>query len=140
MAASIDLVNAQNATLEELSKNIEHSYSTDDRKTMYQNTIVRGNNYYVFLLFFFYYALCVIVAFVLYRSGAYSTRIKVLILLGFLIYPFVIGIIELKIYNIFAFVKAIITGTIYTRSSMPFPKPHPSPAPPTNILTGSRGV
>lgn len=140
MSETTALVKAQNATLEELSKNITDSYSTDDRKTMYQNTILRGNNYYIFLLFCFYYALCAIVAFVLYRSTAYSTKIKVLIALGFLIYPFVIGIIELKIYNIFEFVKAIITGTIYTKSSMPFPKPHPSPVPPTNILTGSRSV
>ncbi len=123
----IDLVNAQNETLKELSKNINESYSTDDRKTMYQNTIVRGNNYYVFLLFCFYYALCAIIAFVLYKSADYSTKIKILILLAFLIYPFVIGIIELKMYNIFAFLKAIVTGTIYTRSSIPFPKPPPSP-------------
>ena len=137
MAPPVDLVNAQNATLSELSKNIEHSYSTDDRKTMYQNTIVRGNNYYIFLLFCFYYALCAIVAFVLYRFAAYSTRIKVLILLAFLIYPFVIGMIELKIYNILAFFKALITSTIYTRSSMPFPKPPPSPGIPSNLLTAN---
>ena len=123
----IDLVKDQNATLKELSKNINESYSTDDRRTMYQNTIVRGNNYYVFLLFCFYYALCAIIAFVLYKSADYSTKIKILILLAFLIYPFVIGIIELKMYNIFAFLKAIVTGTIYTRSSIPFPKPPPSP-------------
>lgn len=127
MSESANLVNAQNKTLEELSKNINESYSTDDRKTMYQNTIVRGNNYYVFLLFCFYYALCAIIAFVLYKSADYSTKIKILILLAFLIYPFVIGIIELKMYNIFAFLKAIVTGTIYTRSSIPFPKPPPSP-------------
>lgn len=120
----------QNAALAELSKNIDHSYSTDDRKTMYQNTIVRGNNYYAFLLFCFYYALCAIIIFVLYRSVAYSTKIKVLILLAFLIYPFIISIIELKIYNIFAFFKALVTGTIYTRSSAPFPKPMPSPTGP----------
>jgi len=131
------LVNAQNATLSELSKNITDSYSTDDRKAMYQNTIVRGNNYYAFLLFCFYYALCAIVAFVLYKSASYSTKIKILILLAFLIYPFVIGIIELKIYNVFAFLKAIVTGTIYTISSTPFPKPHPSPVPPSNIGSGS---
>jgi hypothetical protein len=127
MSESANLVNAQNETLKELSKNINESYSTDDRKTMYQNTIVRGNNYYVFLLFCFYYALCAIIAFVLYKSADYSTKIKILILLAFLIYPFVIGIIELKMYNIFAFLKAIVTGTIYTRSSIPFPKPPPSP-------------
>lgn len=136
--SAIDLVKDQNATLEELSKNIYESYSTDDRKTMYQNTIVRGNNYYVFLLFCFYYALCAIIAFALYRSADYSKKIKVLILLVFLIYPFVIGIIELKIYNILSFVKAIITGTIYTTSSMPFPKPPPSPGIPSNLLTAHR--
>jgi hypothetical protein len=136
--SAIDLVKDQNTTLEELSKNIYESYSTDDRKTMYQNTIVRGNNYYVFLLFCFYYALCAIIAFVLYKSASYSTKIKVLILLAFLIYPFVIGMIELKIYNIFAFLKAIVTGTIYTISSTPFPKPPPSPGIPSNLLTAHR--
>ena len=130
------LVNAQNATLSELSKNITDSYSTDDRKTMYQNTILRGNNYYVFILFCFYYALCAIVVFALYKSADYSTKIKVLIILAFLIYPFIIGTIELKIYNIFAFFKALVTGTIYTRSSTPFPKPPPSPVPVGAVGTG----
>ena len=132
----LTLVNAQNATLSELSKNIENSYSTDDRKTMYQNTIVRGNNYYVFILFCFYYALCLIVVFALYMSVDYSRIIKVLIILAFLIYPFVIGIIELRIYNIFAFFKALVTGAIYKRSSTPFPKPPPTPPPLSKLISG----
>lgn len=123
------LVDAQNNSIMETAKNIDDVYSTDGRKAMYESDMVRGNNKNIFLLICFYYALCVIVAFALYRSVEYSNAIKVLIVFAFLIYPFVISMIELKMYNIYEFLKAFVLGTIYSSSSIPFPKPPPTVIP-----------
>lgn len=123
------LVDAQNTAIKETAKNIDDVYSTDGRKAMYLTDMMRGNNKNIFLLFCFYYALCVIVAFALYKSTDYSIAVKVLIVLAFLVYPFVISMIELKMYNIYEFLKAFVFGTIYSSSSTPFPKPPPSPVP-----------
>ena len=121
------LVKAQNTAIQEYSKNVTISETTDDRKTLYQNTILRGNNYSVFVLFCLYYTLCLVVAFVLYKSPNYSIVVKVLVLFIFLVYPHVIRVFELTVYNILSWFKAIVTGTIYTRSSVPFPAPPSSP-------------
>lgn len=123
------LIDAQNLAISETAKNIDDAYSTDGRKAMYESEMLRGNNKNIFLLFCFYYALCLIVAFSLYKSADYSNKVKVLIVLAFLIYPFVISMIELKIYNIYEFFKAFLLGTIYSSSQVPFPKPPSSPVP-----------
>ena len=119
------LVDAQNTAITEAAKNIDDAYSTDGRKAMYESEMLRGNNKNIFLLFCFYYALCAIVAFVLYKSSEYSNWVNVLIVLAFLVYPFIISMIELKLYNIYEFLKAFVMGTIYSSSQTPFPKPPP---------------
>jgi hypothetical protein len=129
------LVDAQNTAIKETAKNIDDAYSTDQRKAIYEHDMMRGNNKNIFLLFSFYYALCVIVAFILYRSSEYSNWVKVLIVLAFLAYPFIISMIELKIYNIYEFLKAFVMGTIYSSSSIPFPKPPPTPVPTLRVVT-----
>jgi hypothetical protein len=123
------VVDAQNKAIRETSKNIDDAYSTDGRKAMYETDMMRGNNRNIFLLFCFYYALCVIVAFSAFKSTDFSITIKVIIVLAFLLYPFIISMIEIKMYNIYEFLKAFVTGTIYSTSSTPFPKPPPSPVP-----------
>lgn len=117
-SSEITAITAQNATLEEEAKNIEEEYSSDDRRTFYENINLRGNNAYIFLLFCIYYILFFGVAFVLYRSVDYSIKMKVFLLLLFLFYPFLISMVELKIYNVFMYFKALITGTIYKKSTV----------------------
>ena len=129
MADTKQLVDAQNTAIKETAKNIDDAYSTDQRKAIYEHDMMRGNNKNIFLLFCFYYALCAIVAFILYRSSEYSNWVKVIIVLAFLAYPFIISMIELKMYNIYEFLKAFVMGTIYSSSSIPFPKPQPTPVP-----------
>ena len=129
MADTKQLVDAQNTAIKETAKNIDDAYSTDQRKAIYEHDMMRGNNKNIFLLFCFYYALCVIVAFILYRSSEYSNWVKVIIVLAFLAYPFIISMIELKMYNIYEFLKAFVMGTIYSSSTIPFPKPPPTPVP-----------
>ena len=129
MADTKQLVDAQNTAIKETAKNIDDAYSTDQRKAIYEHDMMRGNNKNIFLLFCFYYALCVIVAFILYRSSEYSNWVKVIIVLAFLAYPFIISMIELKMYNIYEFLKAFVMGTIYSSSTIPFPKPQPTPVP-----------
>jgi hypothetical protein len=123
------LVDAQNKSINETAKNIDDVYSTDERKTMYESDMLRGNSRNIFLLFCFYYALCLIVGFTLYRSSDYSVKVKVFIVLAFLVYPFLISMIELKMYNIYEFLKAFVMGTIYSSSTTPFSKPPPKSAP-----------
>jgi hypothetical protein len=120
------IIDTQNVAIGETSKNIDNAYSTDGRKAMYESEMLRGNNKNIFLLFCFYYALCVLAAFSLYKSTDYSIIVKVLIVFAFLIYPFVISMIEIKIYNMYEFVKALLLGTIYSSSQIPFQKQPPS--------------
>ena len=131
------LVDAQNTAIKETAKNIDNAYSTDGRKAMYETDMMRGNNKNIFLLFCLYYALCVIVAFALYKSTDYSIAVKVLIVLAFLAYPFIISMIELKMYNIYEFLKAFVMGTIYSSSQTPFPKPSPQIVPVLPAVTAS---
>ena len=130
----INAINAQNAILAELSNNINQSYSTDDRKTYYKNIVLRGNNTYVFLLICIYYGLFLWVLFRLYKYSTYSIRIKILIAFMFLIYPFVIGYVETKIYNVLSLLSALVTGEIYTRTSKPYPEPSPPPSIKANVF------
>jgi len=126
---SKETIDAQNTAISETAKNIDNAYSTDGRKAMYETEMMSGNNKNIFLLFCFYYALSLVVAFVLYRSTDYSNKVKVLIIFAFLLYPFVISMIELKMYNIYEFFKAFLLGTIYSSSQIPFPKPPPQSVP-----------
>ena len=124
-----EIITAQNDAIRETEKNMDDAYSTDGRKAMYESEMMRGNNRNIFLLFCFYYALCVIVAFTLYKSTDYSNSVKALIVVAFLLYPFVISMIEIKMYNIYEFLKAFLLGTIYSSS-----KPPPPPPPPAAVL------
>lgn len=110
---TLDAINAQNKTLEEETQNITEEYSSDDRRTFYENISLRGNNAYIFVLFCIYYIMFFGVAFVLYRSVDYSIKMKAFLLALFLFYPFVISMVELKIYNLFMYFKALVTGSIY---------------------------
>jgi hypothetical protein len=114
---TLDAINAQNKTLAEEAKNIGEEYSSDDRRTFYENINLRGNNAYIFVLFCIYYMLFFGAAFVLYKSVDYSAKMKVALLLLFLLYPFLISMVELKIYNTFMYFKALVTGTIYKKSA-----------------------
>ena len=112
---TLDTVNAQNKTLAEEAKNIGEEYSSDDRRTFYENISLRGNNAYIFVLFCIYYILFFGLAFVLYRSVDYSIKMKVTLLLLFLLYPFLISMVELKIYNLFMYFKALVTGSTFKK-------------------------
>ena len=113
---TLTAINAQNKTLEEEAKNIGEEYSSDDRRTFYENINLRGNNAYIFVLFCIYYIMFFGVAFVLYRSVDYSIKMKAVLLLLFLLYPFLISMVEIKIYNLFMYFKALVTGSIYKKS------------------------
>ena len=115
---TLDTIEAQNKILAEEAKNIGEEYSSDDRRTFYENISLRSNNAYVFVLFCIYYILFFGLAFVLYKSAEYSIKMKAFILLSFLLYPFVISMIELKIYDTFMYLKALVTGTIYKKSTI----------------------
>ena len=109
-------IESQNKTLAEEAKNIGEEYSSDDRRTFYENISLRSSNVYVVVLFFIYYILFFGLAFVLYKSVDYSAKMKVVLLLLFILYQFVISMVELKIYNLFMYFKALVTGSIYKPS------------------------
>ena len=112
---TLDTVNAQNKTLAEEVKNIGEEYSSDDRRTFYENISLRSSNVYVVVLFFIYYILFFGLAFVLYKSVDYSAKMKVVLLLLFILYPFVISMVELKVYNLFMYFKALMTGSTFKK-------------------------
>jgi hypothetical protein len=87
--------------------------STAQSKSNYRNieTIkIQGHNYY---LFWIYYALIPILAYFLYTKSTLDYKYKIGIVIGFLIYPFVIFPIEMGIYSLFTWLWAIFIGTPY---------------------------
>ena len=71
--------------------------------------------YYKFansILFLVYYILVAAIAFIVVRSDS-SRTIKALLVIAFVVYPFVINNIEILLYGLMKYIYAILSGTVY---------------------------
>ena len=99
-----------------LQKNIQFlsdRNSTDDQKSKYENEqiqwFVSTNNY----LFGIYYLLVLLFAMMIIVKNKKSIKNKFIIILPFLLYPFVIIFIEMGIYNFIQYIWTFIMLRAY---------------------------
>ena len=109
-----DLIQIQNRQLIEQKDKLEQSFSTDNQKTVYQTqylSLYKTVNFFLFYIYLF--AVC-IVAYFLYKASNMNVYMKLVYLALYLAYPFVIGIIEIKLYDNIHYVKSLIIGKVYS--------------------------
>jgi hypothetical protein len=107
----------QNAKLTSELENLKAEHSTDYQKTNYQNMNMNDYKYYNSILFGSYYFLVLIVAYLTFKMET-TRAIKALIILGFIAYPFAINNIEILLYELFLYIYALASGTVYKKPNL----------------------
>ena len=112
-----DDLEKQNAKLESELNNLNAMHSTDYQKSNYQNANTDDYKYYNGILFGCYYLLVLIIAYLTFKMEA-SRAIKALIMIGFIAYPFTINNIEILLYELFLYIYALASGTVYMKANL----------------------
>lgn len=114
---SYKIILNQNQSLQNTIKNISEVYSTDDRKTIYENEKNAGFQTIYNYLLVLYYALIVLLGILFTNTKKKVTlREKIIILCLFILYPFVIDYVENIIFDIFIYIYTFIRGTTYHKN------------------------
>jgi len=95
--------------------NSKYKHKVDDI-----HSIETYNKYFVYI----YIGLNLILVYFLYKSVNLNKYIKVVIMLLFIIYPFVISNFESYIYNAFFYMVDTIYGTPYNKKHSPYINPN----------------
>lgn len=95
---------------ESLSKHMVYS-----QKTEYMTPGLENYYFTNVILFAIYFCVVGLVAYRLYPSVKYTKNMKIAIMIGFVIYPFVISAIELRLFDSFYYYYALITGTVFEK-------------------------
>lgn len=106
----------QNNVLDEKIQHLKDSFTTDDQKVFYETQQLNYMLTISRILFIFYYLLCAILLFMLFiynRNDGSSKIWKIMILLLFIVFPFIITFITNAIYVMSAFMYAMLTGNPY---------------------------
>lgn len=99
----------------EIQKN-KNNYSTDDQKVYYQSQQVDYLNLFNSYLFIIFYSLLIILCYFLYYSKTLSNYMKIGMIVGLTLFPFIIMTIEKNAYNTIMYIFAIINGIAYTKN------------------------
>lgn len=107
-------VSNENKTIENNIQNLTDVYSTDDQKVNYENDqiewFIKTNN----ILYYIYYFLVLLFAIIIImKNKRYLISIKILMIVSLLIMPFLIGPIEIGIYNIVRYIWSFIMVRAY---------------------------
>jgi len=109
------LVNSQNSLVETEHKSLNVNYTTSDKKAYYlkiQDSFYKYVNFYLFVI---YFCLVFILVVLLFFSKKFSTVMKVVYIIIFVLFPFYIESIENYLYSIFSFFYSIINGKIFVQ-------------------------
>ena len=113
-----DLYNALYNQNQEIKKNIQRiqdKNSTDDQKNTYETPQTELLTTLNTVFLYVYFALLVVVAYQLVFNVKSNIYIRILIAVLFVIYPFVSKPIFGYLHWMFRYLKAIISGTAFTR-------------------------
>ncbi len=97
---------------------MQEIYSTDDRRTLYQNQSLNVYKNVNTILFWLYYAIVIYLSYLVYNSPVYNSPMKIAIVSGMVAYPFVAYLIEYYIYSLYSYMKAVFTGTVYMQPDL----------------------
>ena len=106
------IVKAQN---DNIDKEIQEQYATNKSKALYTTQKIidlRNFNFILFIIFYCSLFILIIYFFLLNRSNISFTT-KIIIIILFIVYPFLIQWIELYIYFIYSYIYAFISGIAY---------------------------
>jgi hypothetical protein len=112
-----DDLEKQNAKLNSELQNLKAMHSTDYQKSNYKNTNMDDYKYYNGILFGCYYFLVLIIAYLTFKMEA-NRAIKALIMIVFIAYPFTINNIEILLYELFLYIYALASGTVYMKPNL----------------------
>jgi glucan phosphoethanolaminetransferase (alkaline phosphatase superfamily) len=106
---------AQNDVLETQIQNIDTNYATDKSKSLYKTEKVVQLRNYNFILFIIFYICVILLAlyFFLLNRTSLSFRMKILLIVFFILYPFIIDYIEQYGYFLYNYIYAFIGGVAY---------------------------
>lgn len=104
----------QNKSIESEIHDLLDDHTIDNQKIYYQaeeiRTIVDINTY----LFYIYYLFVILVCYVvIFRQKYVNKYARAAIIIGFIIYPFVIGYVERLLYNNYKYIAAYYNGEVY---------------------------
>ena len=96
-------------------QNIDTNYATNKSKSLYKTEKVVQLRNYNFILFIIFYICVILLAlyFFLLNRTSLSFRMKILLILFFILYPFIIDYIEQYGYFLYNYIYAFIGGVAY---------------------------
>jgi len=107
----------ENSKLDTEIQKIKNNYSTDDQKVNYQNQQLYRVNNAIFYMSMFYFTLLAILIYYLYYNKNVSFYIKLAIIAGVLIYPYIILPFERFLLYLGKYILSFIKGNPAVRAS-----------------------
>lgn len=111
----IQLIEQQNELLQSNIEEKRQTFSTDNQRYNYKETHLKSLTNTNSLLNILYFVLFVGMSILLFVSSKISLGFysKIVLILVFAIFPFVIGWVELKIWSLLKYIFSLLTGTVY---------------------------
>ena len=110
-------ITEENSKLDAEIKKIKNNYSTDDQKVYYQGQQLYMINNAIFYMSMFYFTLLAILMYYLYYNKTVSFYIKLAIIAGVLIYPYIILPFERFLLYLGKYILSFIKGNPAIRAS-----------------------
>jgi chromosome segregation ATPase len=107
----------ENSKLDTEIQKIKNNYSTDDQKVNYQNQQLYMVNNAIFYMSMFYFTLLAILIYYLYYNKNVSFYIKLAMIVGVLIYPYIILPFERFLLYLGKYILSFIKGNPAVRAS-----------------------
>ena len=111
-------VNTQNNLIDNQIKEIKDVYSTDNQKVNYQSdkiSTLKYVNYVLFLIYYVVFAFLIIV--LLMYNITFTKQFKSLLVIIFILFPFVSDIVYQLIVYLYNFIYAMLNGNAYTSNN-----------------------
>jgi len=110
-------ITEENSKLDSEIKKIKNNYSTDDQKVYYQGQQLYMINNAIFYMSMFYFTLLAVLIYYLYYNKTVSFYIKLAIIAGVLIYPYIILPFERFLLYLGKYILSFVKGNPAVRAS-----------------------
>jgi len=97
---------------------VRKRYTTQYSQVDYKHGQIRMLNYFIYALIWIYFILSVVylwMIFVSKSSSEYTFRYKMFVLVGLLLFPYIITPLEMFFMRMITFVVETVVGNVYTR-------------------------
>jgi hypothetical protein len=113
-----NIIMSQNENIKNTIEQLASQLQKYEQQSNYQNVYNYNIGEYNYYLFVFYYILvfCLIVLFLL-KGSSYSISVRIVLILGFFFFPYIIQAIEYVIIETIKFSFAVVTVNPYQRNT-----------------------